>query len=116
MKPFIRLYKDQDVFQKAVDTLITNNVNRSDIYILSYDYDYTKEIVSKMGINTAGVIEMGVKESINAALEERDTTMRKQFQDFGFSEDEAERYATSSNEGETVLIVTNNTNLEKYLD
>ncbi len=116
MKPFIRLYEDKDVFRKAVDTLIVNNVNRSDIYILSYDYDYTKEVASKMGINTAGVIEMGLKESIKAALEDRDTTIRKQFQDFGFSQDEAERYATSSNEGKTVLIVTNNTDLEKYLD
>lgn len=115
MKPFIKPYTNDEALQDDISKLTSKDVSADDIYVISHDDDRTKRIADNAGVSTVGLSEMGVGEAVKSTFEKKGDLLRKQLQNLGFSESEAESYESEMDEGKVFLIVTNNDSVEQYL-
>ncbi|MCG1010463.1 general stress protein [Salinicoccus sp. ID82-1] len=115
MKPFIKPYTNDETLQDDIKKLTSKDISADDIYVISHDDDRTERITKNAGVNTIGVSESGVADTVKSTFEKQGDTLRKQLQNVGFSETEAENYESDMDEGKVFLIVTNNENVGQHL-
>ncbi|MCC4723673.1 general stress protein [Salinicoccus sp. RF5] len=115
MKPFIKPYTNDEALQDDIAKLTSKDVKADDIYVISHDDDRTERIADNSGASTVGLSEMGVGEAVKSTFEKKGDLLRKQLQNLGFSESEAENFESEMDEGKVFLIVTNNDSVEQYL-
>lgn len=114
-KPFIKGYMNDEELQTDIEKLKSQNVGENDIYIISHDDERTKRITKNAGVNTIGANEMGIGDAVKGALDKKGDQLRKQLENIGFSETEAENYESEMDKGTVFLIVTRTDNVDNIL-
>ena len=114
-KPFIKGYTNDEELQTDIEKLKTQSVGENDIYVISHDDERTKRISKNVGINTIGANEMGIGDAVKGALDKKGDQLRKQLENIGFSEAEAENYESEMDKGTVFLIVTRTDNVDNIL-
>src|SRR5699024_600157 len=87
----------------------------NDIYVISHDDERTKRIAKNVEINTIGANEMGIGDAVKGAFDKKGDQLRKQLENIGFSEPEAEKYEAEIDKGTVYLIVTRTDNVATIL-
>ncbi|HIV82417.1 MAG TPA: general stress protein [Candidatus Salinicoccus merdavium] len=114
-KPFIKGYKNDEELQTDIEKLKSQNVGENDIYVISHDDERTKRIAKNVEINTIGANEMGIGDAVKGAFDKKGDQLRKQLENIGFSETEAEKYESEMDKGTVFLIVTRTDNVDTIL-
>lgn len=115
MKPFVKEFTNDEQLQNAVALLKNKGINRDDVYILSHDDDRTNRIADNADANTVGLKEMDLTEAVGNIFSSKGDELRTKLKEMGFSEAEASKFEEDMDEGNVLLMVTNNENAGSFL-
>ena len=90
-------------------TLKADGVSDDDIYVITHDDDRTDRIADNADTNTVGANEVGLGTSIKNLFRKQGDELRAQFEELGFSAQEAEQLEDKLDQGKIILVVKNST-------
>src|SRR5699024_11516560 len=112
---FIKCYKNEEEKQTQIEKMKSQNVAENDMYVIYQDDERTKRIAKNVEINTIGANEMGIGDAVKGAFDKKGDQLRKQLENIGFSETEAEKYEAEMDNGRVFIIVTRTDNVDTIL-
>ncbi|EQB36612.1 MULTISPECIES: general stress protein [Virgibacillus] len=115
MKPFIKEYTNDEKLKADIQVLKDKGIHKDDVYILSHDDDRTNRLAGSADANTIGIKEMDIGHAVGNFFSKKGDELRTKLTEIGFSQAEAENYEEDMDEGKVLLMVTNNENVDSYL-
>lgn len=102
-----REYSQDDAAIRDIEHLKTEGVLPEDIYIFSDDSRRTNDLVKMANANKIGITDKGINSAISNLFNAKETVLRNQFEQVGFSRAEAE-FLEQSVENHNVVVVIKN--------
>ena len=109
MNPYYKHYENEEEVVQAVNTLKADGVPEDDIYVITHDDERTDRIARHADANTVGANEVGIGTTIKNFFRKQGDELRAQFEELGFTHQEAEQLEEKLDEGKVILVVKNYT-------
>lgn len=104
MEPIVKEYTNDEKLEEVIKTLVQNNINNQDIYVLSHDDDRTTRIINNTNVQHVNYNKYDLQESFSKKGDE----LREKLVEVGLSKEEASKYEEEMDEGKVFLIVKDN--------
>lgn len=101
MKPVVKEFQDDVKLMKEVQRQAANGVSKDNLYVVSHDDDRTDRVAGKVEANEPD--ELG--ELVGARYNKKGDELRKIFQEFGFTSDEAGDLEEKLDHGTIFLLI-----------
>lgn len=102
-----REYRHDDEAIRDIEHLKTEGVLAKDMYIFTDDAKRTKDLVKMANANKFGLKEEGIDSVISNLLSPKETVLRNQFEELGFSRAEAEVLQQSVENRNVIVVILN---------
>ncbi|WP_215113234.1 general stress protein [Exiguobacterium sp. s63] len=102
------LYKeftnDEEVVT-AVQSMKTNGIDESNIYVITHDDDRSKRVADNADANTVSASDVGLGTAAKNVFRKKGDELRADFQELGFTKEEAERLEEKLDQGKVLVVV-----------
>ncbi|KRG15882.1 general stress protein [Lederbergia galactosidilytica] len=87
-----------------INQLTAQGFSHDDIYLFTHDDDRTKDLADAAEVETVGLQEEGLMDSVKNVFRKKGDELRSKFESVGLTQQEAEKYESILDKGQVVIV------------
>ncbi|WP_022792168.1 general stress protein [Marinococcus halotolerans] len=112
MEPKFKIFHNDETLSETIDKLRNDGIRDEDMYILAYDNDHDRRARKDTDAKKVGMKVVGFGTSLKNVFRGKTKTILTKLQKLGFDSEKSERLEEELQKGKTLLVVTNQDQVE----